>query len=221
MKNILFFLLCFSCEMVFAKLLNVNSNDIFKYKFYVGGVGGFGSTTWQGLVPSAVNQNNAMSLSTPLMVNEGGGVWGLSAGYELTPYFALEANYMRFPNAKISYDEDSLFAFEQNGLIKFTSRTDTGSVMGKVMLIIPKTSIRIFSGAGVASVFRKDIINTDYRISPTFAAGLNFNINERVMAEIGTNYTAGYGESEINPANDYIPFLYSFFVKVALRFNPT
>jgi hypothetical protein len=216
MKKILFFSLCFFCGIVFSKS-DVKSDDIFKYKFYFGGVGGAGSTTWGGLVPSEENKNNAMSVSTPISVKEGGGVWGVFAGYEITPFFAIEANYMRFPNALVIFDEDSLFAFEQNGLTQLNTETQTGSVMAKVMLIIPKTSMRIYSGAGVANVWRSDEINNGYRVSPTFAFGANINFNERVMFELGTNYTAGYGESEINPAKDFIPFVYSFFAKLALR----
>ncbi|MDF1757745.1 MAG: hypothetical protein P1U74_05565 [Legionellaceae bacterium] len=228
MKKILLFVLYFSCSVVFAyataepasnSKVKSNPEDIFKYKWYVGGVGGLGYTTWGGLVPSEENQSNAMSVSTPIQVREGGGVWGLVAGYEVTPYFAIEANYMAFPKAEVNFDEDSLFAFEQDGITQLRTNTQTGSVMAKVMLLIPKTSMRIYSGAGVASVWRADEVNNAYRISPTFSFGATLNINERVMAEFGTNYTAGYGESEINPAKDYIPFVYSFFAKLVVRFN--
>ena len=87
------------------------------------------------------------------------------------------------------------------------------------MLMVPKTSVRFFSSVGIASVFRQDQINDTYRISPTFGFGANYLLTERVMLEIGANYTAGYGESEINPVLDFVPFLYSIFGKVALRFG--
>lgn len=228
MNKILPLVIYFSCSVVFAQpavnpesnsKLKSKSEDIFKYKYYVGALGGIGYTTWGGLVPSEENQNNAMSVSTPIHVKEGGGIWGVVAGYEVTPFFAIEANYMSFPQAEVNFDEDSLFSFEQDGITQLRSDTKTGSLMAKVMLIIPKTTMRLYSGAGVASVWRKDNINNAYRISPTFSFGATLNVNERIMAEFGTNYTAGYGESEINPANDYIPFVYSFFAKIALRFN--
>lgn len=217
MRIILLLCFLFSYELAFSQQIPKKS-DIFKYPFYVGIMGGYGSTTWQGLVPSLENQNVAMSISTPISVREGGGVWGVLGGYELTHFFAIETNYMRFPDATISFDEDSLFAFEQEGLTELHTQTQTASVLAKIMLVIPKTSIRLFSGAGVAGVWRTDEINQDYRISPTFAFGANVNFNERLMGEIGANYTAGYGESEINPAKDFVPFLYSVFVKLALRF---
>ena len=55
------------------------------------------------------------------------------------------------------------------------------------------------------------------RVTPTFALGFNYNLSEHIMAELGANYTAGYGESELNPAKDYVPFLYSAFVQLAYR----
>ena len=164
------------------------------------------------------NQNSAIIISTPLVVDEGGAVWGLSLGYEFTPYFALEANYMAFPDAKITFDEYSLYAFDQNTVI-LNTQTQTASLSGKIMLAVPKTSVRFFSSVGIASVFRQDQINNAYRISPTFGFGANYLVTERVMVEIGANYTAGYGESEINPVLDFVPFLYSVFGKVALRFG--
>lgn len=194
-------------------------DDLYKYKYYFGGVGGAGSTTWNGLVPSEKNINDAISISTPILVGEGGAVWGLFGGYEITPFFAIEANYMRFPQASITFDEDSLFAFDNDGMTKLISNTQTGSVIGKVMLIIPNSALRLYSGAGLASVWRSDEMDSEYRFSPTFAFGVTLNINQRVMMELGANYTAGYGESEISPVNDFIPFLYSVYGKLALRFN--
>lgn len=214
---IIVLLIGFFCTNIYAQSVS-KREDIFKYPFYIGAVGGWGSTTWQGLVPSEENQNIAMSISTPVEVQEGGGIWGLSAGYELTRYFAVEANYVDYPDAVLTFDPDSFFAFEQDGLTQLRTHTQTASLLAKVMLVIPKTSMRVFSGAGVASVWRKDDISYDYRISPTFAFGVNMNINEHLMGELGTTYTAGYGEAEINPTKDFVPFLYSFFVKAALRF---
>src|SRR5579863_8806230 len=83
------------------------SNDNFNHPFYVGILAGYGTTTWQGLVPEENKQNLALCLSTPIHVTEGGVVWGLYAGYEFIPYFALEASYMRYPNAKINFDPES------------------------------------------------------------------------------------------------------------------
>lgn len=210
----LFFLL--GSSLVHAAV--TKTENLFLHPFYIAGLAGWGSTTWQGLVPSRENQNSALAMSTPIAADEGGSVWGVSLGYEFTPYFALEANYMDFPSATITFDEYSLYAFDQNSLI-LHSNTQTVSLSAKVMLIIPKTKIRFFSSAGVAEVIRQDQVNEATRVSPTFAVGFNMLLTDRIMAEIGTNYTAGYGESELNPVLDFIPFLYSVFGKLALRFG--
>ena len=185
---------------------------------YVGVLGGYGSTTWQGLVPSNENMNDAMLMSTPTEVHEGGALWGVVAGYEFSPFFALEANYMHYPDAHIYFDKDSLFAFENNDMIELNTVTQTVSLYARVMLNIPKTNLRLYSSAGVAGVQRKDLVDSDWRTSPTFGVGLNDNLNEHLLAEIGSTYTAGYGEAELNPAKDFIPFLYSVFAKLAYRF---
>lgn len=217
MRNYIFYCLFFYTVVSFSQEA-MNKDMLYEYHFYSGVSGGYGSTTWQGLVPSMENKNMALSISTPTSVQEGGGVWGAFLGYELTPYFALEASYMKYPDAHITFDKDSLFSFNNDGRTLLHTKTDTGSIMGKVMLFIPKTMVRLYSGAGVAGVERHDEINSNWRLSPTFGVGLNYNFTPRIMGEIGSNYTAGYGESELNPAKDFVPFLYSVFLRLGLRF---
>ena len=159
-----------------------------------------------------------MSLSTPTEVNEGGGVWGVYSGYELNHFFALEASYMRYPNAQVSFDPVSLFSFMNNDLTEFTTHTESVNLMGKVMLFIPNTTIRAYSSFGAAGIHRDDVLYDHWRLSPTFGIGLNYNLMPHVMGEIGANYTAGYGEAQLNPTDVYIPFLYSVFLRLAYRF---
>jgi len=189
----------------------------FCHPFYYGATAGYGSTTWSGLVPDANNQNMAMTMSTPIRVGEGGIVWGLFVGYEFAPYFALEASYMRYPNARVHFDAESIFTFNSNGLSYFDTHTETVSVMGKIMLIIPRSKLRVYSSFGPAVVHRWDQLDDQQRVTPTFGLGVNYNITERVMAELGGSYTAGFGQSELNPANDYMPFLYAAFFGIAYR----
>lgn len=188
------------------------------HPFYIGAEAGYGSTTWQGLVPSRKNRNIAISMFTPKYINEGGAVWGLFAGYEFMPCFALEANYMRYPNAKVTFDGQSLFSFDHDGRHSFITRTETASLSAKIMLIIPRTALRIYSSAGAAETHRYDELTNHWHLGPTFGAGVNYNISEHLMAELGGSYTGGYGESELNPTQDYFPFLYSVFLRLAYRF---
>src|SRR5580704_3010632 len=91
-------------------------NNKVKHPFYMGVTGGYGRTTWEGLVPPPGKQNLAMAMSTPIYVSEGGALWGLFAGYEFLPSFALEVSYLRYPNAKVTFDEMSIFTFMLDGI---------------------------------------------------------------------------------------------------------
>ncbi len=194
------------------------SDNAFQYPFYIGAIGGYGATTWVGLVPPKEKQNLAMSLTTPIEVDEGGAVWGFFGGYEVSPFFAIEASYMKFLDARVVFDEGSLFSFDNDELLEFTTRTETVNLMGKIMLIIPKTNIRLFSSIGATGIHREDLLRDEWRLRPTFGVGFNYNFTPHVMGEIGGNYTAGYGEAEINPTESYFPFLYSVTMRLAYRF---
>lgn len=217
-KSFLFICLSFSPFTVSSHAA-INKDNIFRHPFYVGALGGYGSTTWGGLVPSTENQNSAISLSTPISVTEGGAVVGAFAGYEISRFFAIEANYMHYPDATIFFDEGSLFSFlHEDNPTEFVSQTEAISVMAKVMLIIPDTNIRVFSSLGGSNVHRKDLLNNYWRLSPTFGAGLNYRFTKDIMGEFGGNYTAGFGESNLNPTESYFPFLYSINFRLAYCF---
>jgi len=186
------------------------------HPFYFGVQNGYGSTTWDGLVPARNNQSIAMSMSTPIYVTEGGLAGGFFLGYELIPYFALEGSYVRYQDAVVDFGMDSIFYFD-NGYTSLNTSTQSTSVSGKFMFVIPHTEVRAFSSAGFAVTHRWDALSNSYRATPTFGAGINYNITNRVMVEFAGSYTAGYGESEITPVNDYIPFLYAALVKIAYR----
>ena len=189
----------------------------FDQALYFGAIGGYGSTTWGGLVPNESNQNSAINLSTPIKVTEGGGVFGFLMGYEFIPAFAAELAYMHYPETSILFDESSLFSFENDNLTRLRSKTETVSLMGKVMLPLGNTCFRLFSSAGAATVHRHDFLVNHWRLSPTFGVGLNYPLGRHVMAEIAGNYTAGFGESQLNPTKSFFPFLYSVTGRLALR----
>lgn len=190
----------------------------FSPAFYAGVAGGYGSTTWQGLVPAEENQNMALSMSTPIDVHEGGGVWGLFAGYEFTPALAAEFTYMRYPKARVSFDENSLFAFDNDQIQEFTTKTESAGLMAKIMLPVFNTPLRLYSAAGIADVHRNDMLINNWRLSPAFSVGGNYRFSQHIMAELVGNYTAGYGESQLNPTETYFPFLYSVTARLAWRF---
>jgi hypothetical protein len=202
---------------LFGQAHSSNPNT-YSNSFYVGLMSGYGSTTWEGLVATAEHQNIAISMSTPISIKEGGTTWGLFSGYEFTPFFAVEGNYMHYPKAKVFFDPMSLFSFNNNQQTEFTTKTETVNLMAKIMLQIPNTKIRAFSNAGVAGVHRQDILDNEWHPGPTFGIGFNYHFNERLMGELNGNYTAGFGESQLDPSQSYIPFLYSLTVRLAYMF---
>lgn len=193
------------------------ANSAYCNPFYVGVTGGYGTTTWANLVPK--EPNAAMSLSTPTDVSEAGTIWGVYGGYEVLPCFAFEGSYMRYPKARLYFDELSLFSFYHDDRTELTTRTESVSLVGKVMMFIPCVrNLRAYSDFGAAEVHRYDAIVDRWRLSPTFGAGFNYLLNPHTMIELGTEYVAGYGQSELDPADHFIPFLYSGFLRLAYRF---
>ena len=218
------------CKLIFLLLLlgyslaafSTESSNVptveskYRYPTYAGLTYGYGATTWGYLIPP--DENAAMNLSTPIRVSENGALWGFFLGYEFNPSFALEASYMHYPKAKVYFDPMSLFTFDNDGLAGFTSHTQSISIVGKFMIQIPRnTDFRAYSSVGVAGVHRDDIITNEWALSPNFGVGFTYLITERVMAELGIVYTAGNAISELNPAESFIPFLYSGFLRLALR----
>jgi hypothetical protein len=196
--------------------------DVQRHPLYVGVTGGYGSTTWTGLVPvdllSPDDQTFALKLSMPIRVDEGGGVWGFFAGYEFIPAFALEASFTRYQDATIRFDKDSNFNYYHHGLTEFVTQTETVSLMGKFMVMVPRTKIKIYSSVGGAALHRKDMLKDGWLYTPTFGVGFNTDFSPHIMGELGANFTAGYGEVQLNPTDVYFPFLYSVFARLAYRF---
>lgn len=183
--------------------------------FYVGITGGYGSTTWGRLV--ADDQNAAIILSTPTSASDTGGTWGLMAGYEFMSSFALEASYVRYADTTVVFDDMSIFAYNY-GFNTLTTHTETVTLSAKFMLTIPRTNVRAFSSFGAAEVHRNDAVLNRWELRPAFGLGLNYDITDRLMLELGGIYVAGDAESELDPAVHYIPFVYSGYLGLAFRF---
>lgn len=206
--------------LLFCAIFSQKSNaevDCFRHPAYVGFGTGYGSTTWGGLVPRKKNLNSALAMSTPIHSREGGIIYSFFAGYELSPYFAFESNFIQFPNATVTFAEDSLFRFN-TGKTVMISNTNMVNLIAKIMLIIPDTRVRVFSSIGVAAVHRDDFVYDHWHASPTFGTGFNTVVTPHILTEVGANFTAGSGEAQLSPSESYIPFLYSIMARIAYRF---
>ncbi|OCH97411.1 outer membrane beta-barrel protein [Legionella jamestowniensis] len=212
-KKLVLWCLLFSYPL--SSLANTHEKISPSSHLYIGAMGGYGSTTWEGLVPTRENQNMALSMSTPVKVREGGGVWGAFTGYEFARYFALELSYLDYPDAEVSFDPMSLFSFLNGNRVSFKTKTETVDLKAKIMLQIPKTSIRAYSSVGIAGIHRNDILVNQWRATPAFGAGFNYQLTNHWMLELGGNYTAGYGEAQLTPSDSYFPFLYSVVLRLA------
>ncbi len=204
----------------FFIISNANAYQKVENPWYIGGGVGYGSTTWDALVPQSSEQNSAISMSTPIRVQEGGVLWGFSGGVEIFKNFQLEFNYWNYPKATIYFDPDSLYTFENDESTEFTSNTYTMSLQGK--FLVPwndSQKLRLFATAGMAWLNRQDDLLIQDTISPTFGLGLNYGFTPNVMGEFGFVYTAGDGQSELNPSADYMPFLYGIFWRLYYRWG--
>lgn len=217
MLNLKSTLVLCSSLFVFISSGHAETKNVTKHPFYVGGIGGYGATTWDGLVPTEKNQKAALMVSIPIEAEEGGATWGAFAGYEFSPNLAVEASYLRYPRATVYFDDFSLFSLYHDQS-SFTSQTKSIGLMGKIMLPIADSNFRVFSGAGAAGIYREDLLVENWHFGPTFGVGVNYNFTEHLMGELVGNYIAGFGESQLSPEETFFPFLYSVTIHLAYRF---
>jgi hypothetical protein len=189
------------------------------HPLYGGLTVGYGTTTWDGLIADDKDEYLAMAVSTPIDVNEGGTIGGAFIGYEVFQSFALEFSYTHYSSARLYFDEMSLVTYEYGGITTFVTQTNNYALVGKFMVTVPHTkNVRIFSSVGPSVTHRQDIVYDHWQLTPTFNFGFDMDITEHIILEVGANYTAGTGISELDPVEDYIPFLYSGFTRFAWRF---
>jgi hypothetical protein len=193
-------------------------NNTVKSPLYAGVTLGYGATTWGELVGDP-DEAFMMAISTPTSVNENGAMGGAFVGYEIFPAFALEFAYTHYANARMYFDEYSLVTYQYDGIRTLVTHTNNYALVGKFMVPVPHTKgVKIFSSVGPSVTHRQDSIYDHWQLTPTFNLGLDFDVTQHIMVEVGANYTAGTAISEMNPVKDYIPFLYSGFARLAWRF---
>lgn len=213
-------LLCLLSIKVNAGHASRLPEELTTHPFSLGIMTGYGSTTWGNLVgkhdPEATQFTiDALNDVMPIEANEGGAAWGMFLGYEFSPFFGLEGSYIQYPKATVRFKSGGAFSARHGGLNHFSTKTSTLSLLGRVLINIPNTKVRIYSGTGVASLKRKDVLRDDSIITPNFVLGANYRIEPQVLAEIGAYFTVGHAEVTNESVNEFIPFLYSLMLKVA------
>jgi hypothetical protein len=185
---------------------------------------GGGSTEWKYLVDTS-DPGDPADATTPVAVNEGGPSWGIVFGYDVVKNFAIELQYMEFANSNISFDENG---YDTYGYYNVVSKTDAYSLSGKFFVPVSHTHLRAFAAIGAGLVERRDPLvspnpdlppsgTTASCVSPYMSGGLDYNFTRHWITEVGFQYYTGFGASEINPVDSFIPFAWDAYGRLAYQ----
>lgn len=207
---------------LFSYAANANKIDMHKLfpskTVYIGINVGGGATTWKYLVDKYDPPPNPISATTPSHVDEGGAAWGIVFGFDVSSNFAIEFQYVEFPDSKITFDDFGKVTYMlQSNTI--TSHTEAYSLSGKFYLPVGvNTHLRAFSAVGAGLVKRDDIINEVSCVTPYMSAGLSYNFTRHLISEVGFQYFTGFGASEVLPVQDFVPFAWDAYFRLAYQF---
>ncbi len=180
------------------------------HPFYVGVMTGYGNTDWSQLVA----QDDAATYATPTSATGNGGIIGALVGYQITPYIALEAQYIRYPDSSVTFSPSDFFYHDVEHM---TSKTNYFALMPKISAPFDHDHYTVFGTLGFADVERSDPLAQTSNIRPTFGFGLsNIELTHWTFS-IAFNYTPGTGVAAETTSDYYIPYIYSGQLIVAYR----
>lgn len=208
----------FCCAAAFAGDLD----NLFPSKTVYFGVNmGGGYTTWKYLVDTVDPPDTAVKETTPSGVREGGPSWGVVFGYDLARNFAVELQYMRFADSRITFDPDAALAYNlSDGTVPATirSRTEAYSLSGKLFVPVGvNTHMRVFAAVGAGQVERRDVIAKRSCVTPYLSAGADYHFTRHWILESGFQYYTGFGVSELQPVSDFVPFAWDGYARIAYQ----
>jgi hypothetical protein len=180
-------------------------------KFYVGIQTGLGSTNWSGLDGhDSARDAGAVFLSAPKHSNDTGMVVGAFAGYKITRYLSVEANYIHLPDSAIQMGQTATFVgwypkLPADG--RFTSHTEAFDLTAHLRQEIFNTGIYAYGMAGAGYVYRHDIMSKRGTLSAAFGFGLDRKITKHINAEVNFTYITGQDKATVDPVNYYIPYI--------------
>ena len=195
------------------------------HPFYLGGGLGYGNTDWSEITTSPGLENLATQ-GAPISATGDGFAWGAFMGYQFSEHFTVEAIYTKYRDSNVEFEAEA----NNYNLSSLKSATDSYSIVGKILVPFGFTQVYVYADAGLTLVHRKDISfvpldgqQADFKklnkahLGPSFGFGLAYNITPRLFSEASFQYTTGYGKAEANPAQDYIPFVYSIMMNLGVR----
>lgn len=206
------------------------------HPLYMGGSFGYGNTDWSEITTEryTFQNNNLTAMTAPISADSSSATIGAFVGYQFTKHFAVEADYVYFPNTKVGFQSDEEIRNSYH-ITSLTTDTHDFSVIGKILIPILSSTYYLYADAGLAYVLRVDRNikldpnnpptptdpafkkQTKGHFGPTFGFGLAKNFATHFYTELAFNYTTGYGKADLKPAEDYIPFVYSLTVNLGYR----
>jgi opacity protein-like surface antigen len=199
--------------MIFAGiLLTATTSHAVTNDYYVGILGGYGSTNWSKLATTDEN----LQLALPSGATDSGATWGVVAGDNINENFGAEFRYQKFADSKISFSGINEYSpdFEP---FTMTSHTESYMLLGKLRVPLNK-SFEIYSLMGAGMTYRKDQLNSLHSIGAAIGAGAELSVTTHWHNSLEFYLVTGNATINIEPALYYQPFLTSFVDKVSYYF---
>ena len=186
--------------------------------FYIGPSVGYGSTNWKFLTTKDLT---TAATSSPIGAKDTGAVYGAIGGYQINPYFAVEASYMHYPASQITFAGYNMYWDGRPNPTTIESRTQQAAFYLKLM--VPFNfwgDTNVYSGIGLEETFRSDVLDRQHnKLGGMFVGGIIHFFNPHIASEVGFDFSTGSAEAETGVAYHYIPFLYQGHLTLLYYFS--
>lgn len=173
---------------------------------------GFGSTNWTPLTSNVIS----LHMSDPDKAQDTGSTFLLGATLAAAKNFYINLEYQHFASARIHFADGNTYSDDMKAFT-LQSKTNVMSVSAELRYPLFHSNLAATTKLGVAITHRQDSLNDQNRLGPLFGGGLSWQIKPSLFANIGFNYTAGYGKASLTPADEYIPFTYNVYTEIQYR----
>ena len=212
------------------------------HPFYFGGSLGYGNTNWSEITTTEEGwpNYNETALAAPISASSSVFASGGFMGYQFSPHFMLEADYTHFNTTVVGFQTTEpgfngqpIDVGNNYGISSLNTNTNSFSVLGKILVPLGFTKVDVYTDAGVAYVLRNDVSvvwdpqqtdpQTPFKLmdighfGPSFGFGLHYDFATHFFTDAAFQYTTGYGKANLQPAEYYIPFIYTVMFNLGIR----
>ena len=185
--------------------------------FYIEGNVGYANHPWQNDRTTTVGLENQLGVLTNLSNINGGVIGGVDAGYQFTPYLALEGGWSYLPTASYNRDRtvtlpvaQTTFTLPQglqvniNSGLAYIAAKGTVPVYNKLEAFGKLGAGYVYNNANVnvpASLVNSSTVHTSNHSNywnALFGFGLQYPILERLTANVQYDYVPGYRDASAN-----------------------